>query len=150
MILSQAPGVCYAGLMTHGAGILPLAATTGRVLLGERARPCDEPDTWAGFGGAVEPEDTSIEGTALREFTEETGYTGPVRLAGKWSDGRAHLFIGVVPNEFEPALNFEHTMALWLDPATLNPAALHWTLRKFFARRAIALAMLDRAMRVGM
>jgi 8-oxo-dGTP pyrophosphatase MutT (NUDIX family) len=140
--------------MKNGAGILPLAATTGRVLLGERAAPCSEPGSWAGFGGGAEPDDASAEETALREFVEETGYTGPIRLAGHYACGNGgvstQLFVGIVPDEFEPELNWEHSMALWLDPATLNQAALHWTTRKFFGRRSIALAVLEHALVNGL
>jgi 8-oxo-dGTP pyrophosphatase MutT (NUDIX family) len=118
-----------------GAGILPFAASTGRVLLGERSHYCADPYTWAGFGGSAEPEDRSPVDTALREFVEETGYHGPVDLVASGVVRRgptvSHVFVGIVPVEFEPTLNDEHIMALWLEPMTLNPAALHWTAREF-------------------
>ena len=126
--------------MRTGAGVIPLALTTGRVLLGERASPCSDPDTWAGFGGLVEREDITVVGTALRELFEETGYAGPIRLVDHAVAVRngtsAHMFVGLVPEEFEPELNWEHHTALWLDPMTLNPAAMHWTVKEFRALTA--------------
>lgn len=117
--------------MNHGAGILPFAADTGRILLGERAYPCADPYTWAGFGGARERSDRTLLDTALREFVEEVGYAGPMRIVGHWEGRRgdtlARVFVGIVPVEFEPRLNWEHSMALWLEPTHLDPAKLHWT-----------------------
>jgi 8-oxo-dGTP pyrophosphatase MutT (NUDIX family) len=119
--------------MKLGAGVIPLSIETGRVLLGLRSAACNEPHTWAGFGGVMERCDTTLRDTALRELAEETGYIGPVRLVlavnAARGGTRARVYVGLVPEEFEPVLNWEHDMALWLDPRTLDETKLHWTAR---------------------
>lgn len=94
-----------------GAAILPLARTTGRVLVGLRSRRVPRPLTWAPFSGHTKRGETPKE-TALRELAEETGYTGPMvlRQAGP------RFFVAIVPDEFPPILNWEHEDAAWLDP----------------------------------
>lgn len=119
--------------MKLGAGVIPLSVETGRVLLGLRSAACSEPLTWAGFGGSLDRHDATLRDTALRELIEETGYAGPIVLVLAANAIRAgtgaRVYVGVVPEEFEPVLNWEHDMALWLDPATLDESKLHWTAR---------------------
>jgi 8-oxo-dGTP pyrophosphatase MutT (NUDIX family) len=119
-----------------GAGVLPLAVSTGRVLLGLRAAPCSEPGTWSSFGGLREPEDASLEETALRELAEETGYIEPIALTTRLrvvrGSTKAFVFVGLVPEEFEPVLNWEHSGAIWVDPTTLDLTKMHWPVRLLF------------------
>jgi len=134
--------------MKLGAAILPLAISTGRVLLGLRSPTCDGPYTWAAFGGLKDPEDRTLADTALRELVEETGYTGPLILipgVNVSAPGvRAHTFVGVVPHEFEPAINDEHVMAVWVDPNSLDESKLFWATRQFFAN-PVSCALLSEA-----
>lgn len=122
--------------MKTGAAVLPLARSTGRVLLGLRAPPCADPYTWAAFGGETDPEDATLADTALRELAEETGYRGPIRLVfgvnNKIPGVRAHTFVGAVPREFEPEINWEHVMTAWVDPWQLDRTQLFWAAQQFF------------------
>jgi hypothetical protein len=56
------------------------------------------------------------------------------------------MFVGVVPHEFEPAINDEHVMAVWVDPGHLDKSKLFWATQQFFTRRAFALDILDEAL----
>jgi len=113
----------------HAAGALLIAEDTGRVLLAQRSQLVDRPGLWALPGGGVEPGETPSEG-ALRELWEEVGWDGPVELypAGtrRASRGGAtyHSFLGLVPTEFEPVLNWESSDAGWFDPEDL-PSPIH-------------------------
>jgi 8-oxo-dGTP pyrophosphatase MutT (NUDIX family) len=113
----------------HAAGALLIAEDTGRVLLAQRSQLVDRPGLWALPGGGVEPGETPTEG-ALRELWEEVGWDGPVELypAGtrRASRGAAtyHSFLGLVPTEFEPVLNWESSDAGWFDPEDL-PSPIH-------------------------
>jgi 8-oxo-dGTP pyrophosphatase MutT (NUDIX family) len=113
----------------HAAGALLIAEDTGRVLLAQRSQLVDRPGLWALPGGGVEPGETPAEG-ALRELWEEVGWDGPVELypAGtrRASRGGAtyHSFLGLVPTEFEPVLNWESSDAGWFDPEDL-PSPIH-------------------------
>jgi 8-oxo-dGTP pyrophosphatase MutT (NUDIX family) len=110
--------------MTRAAGVL-LVAPTGRVLLMER-----RDGRWGIPGGKAEPEDRSLEETALRELQEETGYTGKVALEpaelyrSRTANGDEYwTFGGKVPSEFRVTLNAEHRSAAWYDepPEPLHP-----------------------------
>lgn len=123
--------------MKMGAAILPLAASTGRVLLGLRAPPCDGSYAWAAFGGAKEPKDQTLADTALRELVEETGYRGPLFLVpglnGQVPGACGHTFVGVVPHEFVPTINWEHLAMAWVAPERVNELPLFWATQQFFA-----------------
>ena len=110
-----------------GVGIFIIAQDTERVLLGERSWAVNEPGQWAGFGGLANFGE-SLEGAALRELQEETGYTGPVDLI----DLDEGLFIGMVPSEFPPVLNWETERARWFtlsEAQELEPK--HWGTETF-------------------
>ena len=103
-----------------GAGILPVAKSSGKILLGLRAVGGHK-GTWASFGGHAEKKETPRQ-TALRELSEETGFSGKIGLTPFWigTSGPSknpkrvyHLFIGFVPIEFDPKLNKEHSEARW-------------------------------------
>ncbi len=86
-----------------------VAATTGRILMGLRSPLVTRPMTWAPFGGHREPGET-LEETVIRELYEETRYRGPIKLKKIGSQA----FIGVVPDEFPPVLNWEHIGSKWV------------------------------------
>lgn len=119
------------------AGVLPLARSTGRVLVGYRSHFCYEPYTWAAFGGSKDPEDMTLADTALRELFEETGYKGPITLTPGENVAHArtsgHIFIGIVPKEFRPKLNWEHSAARWVHLDQLDPTHLHWSLQQLLS-----------------
>jgi NUDIX domain len=105
-----------------GVGLFPVARTTGRLLMGERSWAVDEPGQWSGFGGKVEGLE-SPELAAVRELREETGYTGPIDL----EEIAPRIFLGHVPDEYAPRLNWETEQARWLtmlQVAGLEPK--HW------------------------
>ena len=98
-----------------GAGILPIAKSSGKMLLG--LRTCSpSKGTWASFVGHAESNETQRQ-TAIREFQEETGFTDKVEELEPWigNDQTFHLFIGSVPTEFKPKLNKEHSEAKWFS-----------------------------------
>lgn len=122
------------------AGVLPLARSTGRVLVGYRSQFSYEPYTWAAFGGSKDPEDETLADTALRELFEETGYAGPITLAPGENVAHertmGHIFLGIVPKEFRPKLNWEHSAARWVHLDQLDPDELHWSLQQLLSAQA--------------
>jgi 8-oxo-dGTP diphosphatase len=119
----------------EAAGIYLVAEDTGRFLFVRRAGFVNEPRTWAGVGGAVEPGEGPLQ-AARREVAEEIGYTGPMRIypVRSYEDDRLvyHNHVALVPSEFVPALNEENTDYRWASPSRL-PRPLHpgveWSLR---------------------
>lgn len=112
------------------AGAVLFCTSTGRILLGKRSYWVNEPHTWGGFGGAIEPGERPAEG-ALREVQEETGldeeFVESMRLLWTYKDGsfRYYNFLCSVPGEFEPWLSDETSEADWFDLDDL-PSPLHF------------------------
>lgn len=100
-----------------GAGVLPIAKDTGRVLVPLRSRYVNEPNTFGVWGGAVDPGE-SPKAAAKREFAEETGYRGTMKMVPAYTfkdgDFSYHNFIGLLDSEFEPRLDWENDDYKWL------------------------------------
>ena len=103
---------------TRGAGVLAFCSSTSRFLVVRRSGNVEEPLTWGTIGGAIDAHEDPRK-AAIREMKEEVGYTGQMRLvplfiyrSGKFS---YHNFLGIVPREFRPHLDFENTAAKWCN-----------------------------------
>jgi 8-oxo-dGTP pyrophosphatase MutT (NUDIX family) len=134
-----------------GAGILPICEATGRMLLFLRTPKAGDEDSgrWATAGGMMDENelkmnvDVGSRECALREFKEETGQKDPFdRLMASYvyksPDGSFNYynFVGLVPEEFEPKLNEEHSEYKWfsLGDLKLVPRELfHFGLKLLFA-----------------
>ncbi len=109
-----------------GAGVLFMAADTLRFLLLKRSAHCDTPNTWCCPGGGVEDNET-IDQAVRRECQEETGFAGDYQLEHMHRDVNEgytfHNHLAVVPSEFTPVLNDEHSDFQWCDslPADMHP-----------------------------
>lgn len=102
----------------QGAGVLTRAKDTGRWLVALRGPGTPQPLTWAVVGGKTEPGEFPRQ-TAAREFREETGFAGSVRLRElyRWRSPRSpfiyHTFLGETPTEWEPQLTAETAAFRW-------------------------------------
>ncbi len=103
---------------TKAAGIIPIAADSGRILLNQRGSMMDEAGKYAGWGGYSALGESSVQ-NATREFYEESLYQGPIVLipAHNHSSPIKNLtyetFIGVIPSEFEPIIDQESMGFRW-------------------------------------
>lgn len=147
---------------TAGAGVLPIALSTGRLLIGLRSENVMEGGTWGTWGGAIAGTgegDMEPEEGALREFEEETGWDrdGLVAVepayvfrARKFA---YYNFLLILEDEFTPDLNWEADEAEWfaldnlpepmhfglqalLDDAASMERIEHWTSQAKRGRRA--------------
>lgn len=114
---------------SQGAGILAIATDTGKWLLALRSNKVHfEPNTWAIIGGKMDTGEVSPEQSAKREFVEETGYLGSMKLysahiyqSPKMNKEEKpkfiyHNFIGeIVKGNWEPKANWETNKFAWLD-----------------------------------
>lgn len=113
----------------RNAGVLFLCPSSSRVLLSLRSPKSSAPNTWAMFGGGVEDGESIIEGVK-REVLEECQFKGPYLLLPSYvfndpdRDFVFHSFIGIVKEEFQPIINWEHTDSKWFDIDDL-PSPLH-------------------------
>lgn len=110
-----------------GAGILPVCKSTKRVLLNLRSPHVNEPSTYGTWGGAIDSNEDAKK-AALREFQEESDYNGPIQLHKAYvfkTNGFTYTnFIGVVPKEFVPKLDWESAGFVWV-PLSEIPKPLH-------------------------
>jgi 8-oxo-dGTP pyrophosphatase MutT (NUDIX family) len=106
----------------QGAGILPIARTTGRILLNFRSKYVNEPHQWGNFGGKVDEE--NLEEAARREFVEETKYSGNIQIIPAYRYSESGFiyqnFIGIIDDEFEPHLDWESEGFKWVDASELR------------------------------
>lgn len=110
--------------ITRGAGVLPLAQSTGRFLLSLRGPTKEGPYTWCGWGGHSVVGETP-EKTATREFFEETLYQGNIFLIPLFEQKNTidtfsfTPFIGVISEEFDPILDMENVDFKWVSLSQL-------------------------------
>ena len=106
----------YWGIM--GAGILPIARDTRKLLISLRSESVNEPGTYGIIGGKVDHNFSQPSEEAKREFMEETGYSGSMHLIPAYifkdNDFQYHNFLGIIPKEFSPHLDEESSSMDWL------------------------------------
>lgn len=121
----------------RAAGVLLVCTTTKRLLLGLRGTNCSCPETWAPFGGMVEPGETS--GTAaFRELSEEAGIT----LEGEAAEGVFYVnhgkdgfqfvtYLYLCDTELNVTINEESSGYAWFGfdkmPSRLHPGFIELT-----------------------
>jgi 8-oxo-dGTP pyrophosphatase MutT (NUDIX family) len=105
------------------AGCIIVAEDTGRWCLQQRSDTVSDPGLWSTWGGGREPGET-LEQAVRRELAEEGGYVGPLKLEPLHSNAQYATFIGRVPHEFEPEINFESKDWCWADQDQL-PEPMH-------------------------
>ena len=107
---------------SEAAGAQIICEKTKRTLVGLRAKSSENGGTWNGFGGSIDLKNGSSESVinaVKREMSEEIGYTGKIELLHEFQNKEKegftyHNFIGLVPEEFTPKLNNEHSEAKWI------------------------------------
>lgn len=135
----------------QGAGSIPLARSTKRLLIAHRSHAVEQPGTWGTWGGAIDSgEDPKA--AAARELAEEAGHLGHLQMLPLYvfrdKSFRYSNFLAVVDDEFTPDLNWETqgyrwcTFGKWPRPlhfglkAVLNDAASIATIRHVIAELA--------------
>lgn len=103
----------------RGAGCMLMAQSTLRFLLPMRSAQVSEPHTYGTWGGAIDGSENPAV-SVRRELREESGYVGvsslyPLLVYRDFDQGRVyHNFLAVIPEEFEPVLNWETEHAIWV------------------------------------
>lgn len=118
------------------AGCIIVAEDTGRWCFQQRSDSVSDPGVWAAWGGGREPGE-SIEQTVRRELAEEGGYRGPIKLEHLHTSPRYITFIGRVPHEFEPRLNYESKDYCWVNPGEW-PEPLHPGVAKSLKKQSVS------------
>lgn len=96
-----------------GAGLLAICPETGRFIMLKRREDIEYPGYWNLPGGNFDEEDKYPKITAIREFKEETGYKGPIKISNKPIDvySNNHIdfytYAAILPWEFVPDLKGE-------------------------------------------
>ena len=104
---------------TQGAGVLPIAESTGRILVALRSPHVNEPNTYGVWGGAIDPGEDPKR-AAMRELQEEAGYRGKVKLVpahvytSPGGDFKYFNFLGVIEEEFKPRMDWETQDYEWV------------------------------------
>lgn len=115
-----------------GAGCILLARDTGRFLVAHRSRAVEQPGTWGTWGGAIDAAEDPAQ-AAIREVREETGYRGKITAFAplfvfKKDDFKYSNYLVIVPEEFEPRLNWESQGYRWVEFGEW-PSPLHFGLK---------------------
>ena len=103
-----------------GAGVLPICPKTKRILISFRSAYVFEPHTYGTIGGKLDydEEKNDLSSVALREFQEETGYSGNIKLIPAYifrdKNFEYHNFIGVVNDEFNAKIDWETERFEWI------------------------------------
>lgn len=118
----------------QAAGCLPMAKTTGRIMVVLRSSAVEQPHTWGNCGGAHHADEQPVN-AARRELHEETGYSGQATMVPLYvftsGSFRYANFLAIVEDEFVPQLGWEADDYKWV---TLNdlPQPLHFGLVALF------------------
>ena len=120
----------------QGAGVIPVAKDSGRVLLQLRSEFVNEPGTWGVWGGAIEAKEDPM-AAIRREFVEEAGYSGPIDLKPlhvyRKDDFKYTTALGYVPTEFIPRLDWETEDYRWCTPGDW-PSPLHFGVKELLPK----------------
>ena len=101
------------------AGVLPICSKTKRILLNLRSKYVNEPNTYGIYGGKLD-NDEDITEAVKREFLEESGYNGNIKLIpafifkNKSGTFEYHNFICIIDDEFIPELDWESDGYRWV------------------------------------
>lgn len=101
--------------LEYAAGVLPIAKSTGRILIHKRGHDIPHGGTWATFGGKPDPNETPKQ-TARREFREESGYKGtiskmvPIHIYKRKNGFKFYNNLILVPNEFKVTMIDKETV----------------------------------------
>lgn len=105
----------------YAAGTLVYCKSTKRFLVTLRSVYVNEPGTIGIFGGALDDYiQNDLEETAKREFMEETGYEGYIKLIPLYKfvtpnkSFEYQNYLGLIEDEFEPELDWENEDYYWL------------------------------------
>lgn len=111
-----------------GAGILIFAKDTGRFLLMHRSAHVNEPNTWGILGGAIDPGEDPHAAAEREAYEEAKAKSIDVEAdpfyTFKKGSFRFFNYIGYVPKEFAPKIDWESQGYRWVTLDTL-PAPLH-------------------------
>jgi len=112
-----------------------VAKDTNHILLVLRSALVNEPGTWGLVGGKVD-EDEDVSSAVRRDTKEELGYAGNVKLIPshvfKADAFEFYNFLGVIPEEFTPRLDWENDDFGWFDLQDL-PSPLHFGVHSLLA-----------------
>ena len=95
------------------AGLLAICPETEKFILLKRRNSVKFPNYWGLPAGKFDEKDVYPKKTALREFREETGYSGKVKISKEplYLENDNHtdfyFYIGILPFEFIPNLQGE-------------------------------------------
>lgn len=118
----------------QGAGCIFLAKDTGRILIAHRSDAVEQPNTWGGWGGAINRGESPVE-AVRREVVEEADYHDHYDLEPLYvfqkGTFKYHNFLVVVDHEFAPDLNWETQGFQWCEWGRW-PQPLHFGLVALF------------------
>jgi 8-oxo-dGTP pyrophosphatase MutT (NUDIX family)/GH24 family phage-related lysozyme (muramidase) len=117
---------------SQGAGCIFIAKDTGRILLAFRSEDVSEGSTWGTWGGKIDVGESPVD-AVKREIEEETGYTDKFQISHihTYKDGEFQYFnfLVLVPFEFTPKLNWEHSRSEWVEFGDWN-TPMHYGLEE--------------------
>lgn len=125
--------------LTSAAGIIPISEKTGRILLNLRGDKMHSPNLYSCWGGYCAVGETPQQ-NAKREFEEESGFCGKVKLVKIFVDESPikkltyTTFVGVIADEFDPEIDAESAGWEWVTSSQLKSDELKHLLHPSFTK----------------
>lgn len=132
----------------EAVGTILKSKKTGRILVLQRSKIVMDPNTFSIVISGKIDENESKKQTAMREISEELDYKGKIlsfelidvfkdknEMKGFEGTFKFYTFLAIVPKEFKPMLNWEHTKYFWWNGEDKIKGKMHYGSKRLLRKK---------------